>query len=128
MIPDHIRAQCQRPEQIAPLALAYIGDAVYELYVRGHYLLPQKKISDYHGQVVNQVRAEAQAQQLKLLLPYLTDEEKTIARRGRNAVTTKPKRVSYQIYQEATSLEALIGYLYLKDSDRLQELFSYIEI
>ena len=49
---------------LSPLALAYVGDAVYELFMRGHYLLPPKRIQAYHQQVVSQVRAEQQAQQI----------------------------------------------------------------
>jgi ribonuclease-3 family protein len=109
-------------EQISPISLAYIGDAVYELYVRTRYLLPPKKISRYHQQVVAIVRAEYQAAYLRCLEPYLTDLEKNVVRRGRNAVTSIPRRLSPEIYQQATSLETLIGYLYLTDIERLQEL------
>nr|WP_216086765.1 ribonuclease III domain-containing protein [Halothece sp. PCC 7418] len=109
-------------EQISPAGLAYIGDAVYELYVRLYYLLPQKNISDYHQLVVSEVRAENQAQQLEALLPNLTESELQIVKRGRNAATKRPRRLSAKIYQQATSLETLIGYLFLRDRDRLQSL------
>lgn len=111
-------------KQLSPVALAYIGDAVYELYIRFLYLLPPKKIADYHDRVVTQVKAEAQAVHLQKLEPYLTDEEKEIVRRGRNAVKSKPRRLSASIYQQASSLETLIGYLYLSDRDRLQVLLT----
>ncbi len=113
-----------QPEQLSPLALAYIGDAVYELYVRSQLLLPPKRISQYHSQVVNRVRAETQAAYLCAIEADLTPEEKDIVRRGRNAVSHKPKRLSPKVYQQATSLEALIGYLYLTDRSRLQELLA----
>ena len=113
-----------RLEQLSPLALAYIGDAVYELYVRSQLLLPPKRIAQYHSEVVNRVRAETQAAYLSAIEADLTPEEQDIVRRGRNAVTHKPKRLSPKIYQQATSLEALIGYLYLTDRDRLQELLA----
>ncbi|MDR9403145.1 MAG: ribonuclease III domain-containing protein [Halothece sp. Uz-M2-17] len=109
-------------EQISPSGLAYIGDAVYELYVRLYYLLPQKPISDYHQLVVSEVRAENQARQLEALLPQLTESELQIVKRGRNAATKRPRRLSAKIYQQATSLETLIGYLFLSDRDRLQSL------
>lgn len=112
--------------QLSPIALAYIGDAVYELYVRSKLLIPPKKIADYHDRVVTQVRAEAQAGYLEALEPYLTPEEKDILRRGRNAVTKKPRRISGKIYQQASSFETLIGYLYLTNSDRLNFLFTKI--
>jgi len=116
------------PEIISPASLAYIGDGVYELYIRSYYLLPAKRICDYHKQVVTQVKAETQAQHLRSLYSYLTEQEKEILKRGRNAATGKPRRLSLSIYQQATSLEALIGYLYLTDADRLQELFNYLEL
>ena len=109
-------------QQLSPTALAYLGDAVYELYIRRYYLLPPQKAENYHRLVVAQVRAEKQAQMLHLLSPYLNSNELEIVRRGRNAATGRPKRVEPQIYRQATSLETLIGYLYLTDTERLSEL------
>ena len=114
-------------ERLSPIALAYIGDAVFELYVRTKFLMPPKRMADYHHQVVTQVRAESQAIHLSILLPYLTESEEEILRRGRNACTTKPRRLSRKIYQQATGLEALFGYLYLTNPKRLQELFAKLD-
>ena len=114
-------------ERLSPIALAYIGDAVFELYIRELFLFPPKRIADHHHQVVTQVRAESQAVHLSNLLPYLTDEEKEILRRGRNASTIKPRRLSRKIYQQATSLETLIGYLHLTDRERLLELLAKLK-
>lgn len=114
-------------ERLSPIALAYIGDAVFELYVRTQFLIPPKRMADYHSQVVTQVRAESQAFYLSELLPHLTDSEKEIVRRGRNASTVKPRRLPRHIYQQATSLETLIGYLYLTNPQRLHELLAKIE-
>ena len=111
-------------ERLSPNALAYIGDAVFELYVRTTLLTPPKRMADYHSQVVTQVRAESQAIHLSSLIPYLTDSEKEIVRRGRNASAIKPRRLSRHIYQQASSLETLIGYLHLNDWQRLQELLA----
>ncbi|MDJ0842801.1 MAG: Mini-ribonuclease 3 [Crocosphaera sp.] len=108
--------------QLSPTFLAYIGDAVYELYVRTCYLFPPRKVKDYHNQVVAQVRAETQAEALQRLTPYLTAVEQDIVRRGRNAAKGCPRRLPRDIYQQATSLETLIGYLYLQDTHRLNEL------
>jgi ribonuclease-3 family protein len=113
-------------EQISPADLAYIGDAVYELYVRLYYLLPPKHISEYHQLVVSEVRAENQAQQLETLIPHLTELEQKIVKRGRNAANKRPRRLSAKIYQQATSLETLIGYLFLSDRARLKSLLSYL--
>lgn len=109
-------------QKISPHALAYLGDAIYELYVRSYYLLPPKRSQDYHRLVVAQVRAEAQALHLRSLTPYLTNTELDIVRRGRNATTKPPKRVNPEIYQQASSLETLVGYLYLSDYPRLTQL------
>lgn len=115
-------------QQVSPASLAYLGDAVYELYIRTSYLLPPKRLSDYHNEVVAQVRAESQANHLQILKPLLTDSELEILRRGRNAVTAIPKRLSPEIYQQATSLETLIGYLYLTNPERLVQLLAHLEL
>ena len=119
--------QLNQIERLSPIALAYIGDAVYELYVRTKFLNPPKRMADYHSQVVTQVRAESQAVHLSVLLPLLTDLEQDILRRGRNACTTKPRRLDRHTYQQATGFETLIGYLHLTDERRLAELLSKLE-
>ncbi len=127
---EHLPQKLSRSElqQLSPTALAYLGDAVYELYIRMYYLLPPQRVNSYHSQVVAQVRAEMQAQQLLLLTPHLSKAELEIARRGRNAVTRRPKRVAAETYQQATSLETLIGYLYLTDEARLTELLQKLHL
>uniref|UniRef100_UPI001D148F7C Mini-ribonuclease 3 n=1 Tax=Plectonema radiosum TaxID=945768 RepID=UPI001D148F7C len=119
MLPKLSESQLQ---QLSPTALAYLGDAVYELYIRRYYLLPPQRVENYHRLVVAQVRAEKQAQMLNLLSQYLNNNELEIVRRGRNAATGRPKRVDPHTYQQATSLETLIGYLYLTNTERLSEL------
>ncbi|HEY9769995.1 MAG TPA: ribonuclease III domain-containing protein [Coleofasciculaceae cyanobacterium] len=119
--------QTNQFEKLSPIALAYIGDAVFELYVRTRFLMPPKRMANYHSQVVTQVRAESQAIHLSVLLPYLVDTEKEILRRGRNACVAKPRRLSRTIYQQATALEALIGYLHLTNPQRLQELLAKLD-
>lgn len=115
-------------QQISPLALAYLGDAVYELYIRSRYLVPPKRSHTYHSLVVSQVRAETQAFHLRFLIPRLNSTELEIVRRGRNAATKHPKRVKPEIYQQATSLEALLGYLYLTDAERLDQLLQQLQL
>jgi ribonuclease-3 family protein len=107
--------------------LAYLGDAVYELYVRRYYLFPPKRPQIYHQQVVAQVRAESQANHLRSLLAQLTPTELEILKRGRNAATGGPRRIDPEVYQQATSLETLIGYLYLTDPHRLLHLFAQLK-
>jgi ribonuclease-3 family protein len=109
-------------QQLSPGFLAYLGDAVYELYVRSHYIFPPRRLADYHNQVVSLVRAESQAASLSNLRPYLTEFEKEIVRRGRNTGAGGRRRVSPKLYQQATSFETLIGYLYLQNPQRLNQL------
>ncbi|MBE9061691.1 Mini-ribonuclease 3 [cf. Phormidesmis sp. LEGE 11477] len=111
---------------ISPISLAYIGDAVFELYVRSRLLIPAKRIRDYHHQVVTQVKAEQQSHFIDLLSSQLTDAEKDIVRRGRNATTGKRRRAKGQDYQKATGLESLIGFLYLTDQPRLISLLNQL--
>lgn len=115
-------------QQISPSALAYLGDAIYELYVRMFFLWPQQRPETYHRLVVAQVRAETQALHLRSLTPHLRSNELEIIRRGRNAATGRPKRLNPEIYQQATSLETLVGYLYLTDYPRLQELLQKLPL
>ncbi len=110
--------------ELSPVLLAYIGDAVYELHVRSQLLVPPKRIRDYHQAVVARVRAESQAALLESWQPLLTEDEKTLVRRGRNATSRSPRRLSRDIYQRATGLEALIGYLFLSDPVRLTALLA----
>ncbi len=113
-------------QQISPTALAYLGDAVYELYIRTHYLLPRKRTHAYHQQVVSQVRAEAQAACSRSLQPHLSEVELTILRQGRNAASRSSQRVDLAIYQQATGFEALIGHLYLTNPQRLAQLLQLL--
>ncbi len=115
-------------QSLSPIALAYIGDAVYELFVRGLLLWPPKRIQDYHRQVVNQVKAEQQASYVEQIMPFLSPDEQDILRRGRNASPRGPKRVDGAVYQRATGFETLIGYLYLTNPRRLAEVLSHLDL
>lgn len=127
-LPTSVTVTAVQLQQISPTALAYLGDAVYELYVRSYYLLPPKRSQLYHRLVVAQVRAETQALHLRSLTPDLNHAELEIVRRGRNAATGRPRRVDPEIYQQATSLETLMGYLYLTDPQRLTYLLQKLEL
>lgn len=118
----------QQLRSLSPVALAYVGDAVYELFVRGALLVPPRCIKTFHRQVVNRVRAEQQSLYLKQLMPLLTEAEQDLLRRGRNASPKGPKRLDGQTYQQSTSFEALIGYLYLTNLERLVELLSQLDL
>lgn len=115
-------------KEVSMQNLAYIGDAVYELYVRQELLLKSElKASKLNHLVVKYVNAKFQAQALISLKDKLSAEEYDIARRGRNANPgTKAKHASIGEYRLATAFEALIGYLHLKQEfSRLEELLSY---
>ncbi len=113
----------------SPAQLAYAGDAVYEMLVRSYILKNNDiNVNKMHRLTVKFVKAKAQAYIVKKLEVELTDEEKTIVKRGRNAkVTSSPKNAELMDYRYATGFEALVGYLYLNDElDRLMELFDKI--
>lgn len=110
--------------QMSPLTWAYVGDCVYELYIRTKLVDTTKlKPHELHIKSIKYVKAQAQAETLKKLETILTEEEKEIVRRGRNTQTHHiAKNASMQDYMYATAFEALIGYLYLtKQDDRLFE-------
>jgi ribonuclease-3 family protein len=111
--------------QMSPLTWAYVGDCVYELYIRTKLVDTTKlKPHELHIKSIKYVKAQAQAETLKKLETILTEEEKEIVRRGRNTQTHHiAKNASMQDYMYATAFEALIGYLYLtKQDDRLFEM------
>lgn len=115
------------PKQLNSLALAYIGDAVYEEYIRHHVLLQGKtKPNRLHREAIRFVSAKAQAQVLKQMMneDLLTEEETAVVRRGRNAKSgTVPKNTDVQTYRHSTAFEALIGYHYLSGSrERMEAL------
>ena len=112
--------------QLSPLTWAYVGDCVFELYIRTKLVNETRlKPHELHIKAIQYVKASAQAEMLNKIYDELTDEEKDIVRRGRNAENHHlPKNSNVQEYMYATAFEALIGYLYLcKKEDRLKEIF-----
>lgn len=114
-------------KQLNSLALAYIGDAVFEVSVRDHLLQSgQVRPNELHLEAVKYVSAKAQSEIIRhwLAKETLTEEEVAVARRGRNAKSHSiPKNVSVQAYRYSTAFEALIGYHHLsKNEQRLDEL------
>lgn len=111
---------------LSSIALAHMGDAVYELLVRG-WLCQHSKATGrgLHQATIRLVRAEYQAACAEKILPRLTEEELAVFRRGRNAqVHTVPHHASRAQYGTATALEALFGWLYLSGRrQRVSELF-----
>ena len=109
----------------SPLALAYIGDGIFELVIRSIVVgKGNTKASQLHQHTSHIVKAASQAKMIEALEDDLTEEEADVYRRGRNAKSpTMAKNASMADYRKATGFEALMGYLYLKDDfDRIVEL------
>lgn len=114
-----------KPAEIAPLILAHIGDAVYEVVIRTITLSHgNRAIEKVHKEATKYVNAGAQSQMIDKIMDLLTPEEAEAYRRGRNAKSaTKAKNASISDYRKATGFEALMGYLYLEGkTDRMLEL------
>ena len=114
---------------MSPLALAHVGDAVFDLLVRTRLCLDGRLTAgDLHRETVRYVSAVAQAAAAKKLLPLLDQREEGVYRRGRNAHShAAPRGASPMEYHAATGLEALFGWLYLRgEKARIEELFSHL--
>lgn len=136
LLPD-IQLDDKSPKQLSGLTLAYLGDAVYELFIR-HYLITQRQIvkpNHLHHTATKYVSAKAQANIINYFIDQqrLTDEEFNIYKRGRNAHShTHAKNTDVLTYRHSSGFEAVIGFLYLSnDKIRLKQWIdqsiSYIE-
>lgn len=125
---EHLIPQSQpvkKPNEMPGLALAYIGDAVWEIFVRQHFLYAgEMKPDRLHKFATRYVKAKSQSDVLHQLFERLTEEEIAVVKRGRNAKSGSiPKNADVIDYRHATGFESLFGYLYLqKRFERLQEL------
>ena len=118
-------AECN-PKLMSPLSLAFVGDAVFELFVRERLVCrANRPVRELHGESIKQVCCRAQRKAAERILPVLTQEETEIMKRGRNAHTNHlPKNSNSADYHAATAFETLFGYLYLSGQiRRLRELF-----
>lgn len=121
-------ADCN-PKLLSPLTLAFIGDGVFELFVRERLVCKGNcPVNKLHKNTVAQVCCGAQALAAQRLLPILTEEEAAVYNRGRNAhVGHVPKNAQIADYHAATAFEALFGYVYLTGNiERLRELFQLV--
>lgn len=117
----------QELQAMSALALAHMGDAVFELLVRRSLCVGGKTVNGkLHKETVARVCAPAQAAFVGRIMPHLTEEETAVYKRGRNAhVSNIPKNATASEYGKATGLEALFGWLYLKgQTERVEELFA----
>ena len=113
------------PADYSSLALAYIGDSVFDIMIRTMEVSQvNKQVNKYHKDVSKIVCAPAQAKMIMAIKEHLTEEERDIYKRGRNANSyTKAKNATRTEYRKATGFEALLGYLYLKeDFERLVDV------
>ena len=121
--------RAKSPEEInmlSPLTWAYVGDCIYELYIRTDLVNKTKlKPHKLHIETIKYVKAKAQADILKRIEKNITEKELEIVRRGRNAENHHlPKNADPADYMYSTAFEGLIGYLYLtKQDERLKEIF-----
>ena len=112
----------------SPLTLAYIGDGVYELFIRNHILSQNLELTAHkiHIKAIGYVKAKSQATIMHVIENDLTEEESYIYKRGRNAKSaTIPKNADVRDYRMATGFEALVGYLYLTGNfEKLEFIFN----
>lgn len=115
--------------RMSMLALAHIGDGVYELLTRTKLCTEGfQSAAKLHFKTVSLVNAKAQAAAVKKILPVLSEEEASVFKRGRNAkVNSVPQKATVGEYHAATGLEALFGWLYLQGkTQRINELYNII--
>lgn len=111
--------------EFSPLALAFLGDSVYELYVRTKIISGgNRPAGELHNIAVGYVKAKAQSAAMHEIKDSLSEEELSIYKRGRNTnVHTVPKNADMNDYRQATGLECLVGYLFLTgQNERLEEV------
>lgn len=125
-----------KPDQMSASAQAYLGDVVFELFVRSRYVWPSRRMSNLQNKVVSVVRAETQSILLQKFIKSfpLTSIEQGVLARGRNAVLTAKKKGKSannsggaSAYQDSTAFEALIGYTYINDKKRFNEMMTWIQ-
>lgn len=118
----------ENPNLLSPSVLAFVGDAVYGLYVRTYLSEVNRPSGELHKLSVKLVNATAQAEAFKLIEPNLSEKEISVFKRGRNSHTgNTPKNSTGGEYHTATGLEVLFGFLYLSNqNERAKELFNII--
>ena len=114
-------------DDLGPLQLAWLGDAVWELHQRLRHCRRPGRSDDLHRSVVAEVKADGQSEVLNRLDPFLSDQERDLVRRGRNRAGRGPRRGEAYVYGRATGFETMVGWLFLQDPARLAELLDRLE-
>jgi len=115
------------PIRLQPVVLAYVGDAVFELYIRSRLASSGEKVERLHRDAVDFVSAKAMADYYRKLEPFLNPEESAVLRRGRNAKSRQIKSAGVSQYHMSTGFESLVGYLFLSGQEaRLERLLSIL--
>jgi ribonuclease-3 family protein len=115
---EHVRLLSMR-------LLAHLGDAVLHLFEREREILTVSSAQQMHVKTVSRVSAPKQAELLDVVADRLTDVERDIVRRARNVKPSGYRKAGQKAYRKATAYEALIGFLYLTDSERLNEVLNW---
>ncbi len=123
---ERARSLCPA-DQLTPLQLAWLGDAVWELHQRLRRCQRPGRVQELHGAVVNDVRAQAQAAALERLEPLLEGQELEWVRRGRNRAGQGPRKGEAGIYGRATGFETMVGWLFLQNPNRLAQLLDRLD-
>ena len=112
------------PEELNIKNYAHIGDSVYEVFVRERTIFLTANLKRLHSLTVHFVNAKFQTELLEKLMPFLTEDEKELARRARNIPTSSARRIDRALHSSATSLEVVLGYNYIHNKERYSELCS----
>lgn len=120
----------QDARSLNALELAFVGDSVYSLYIKNFLVKKPSRVNTLTKKASKYVNARAQEEAYFKIQNHLSDEERDVVMRARNAkINSKAKNFSLEEYRHATAFEALIGYLYLTGNDeRLNKVFSIIDV
>ena len=115
-------------KEIMPLRnYAHIGDAIWEVFVRDYTILKTSNSKILHKITTDRVKASFQKDMLEFIMPDLTEEEQELARRGRNIPIPVARRSIQHEYRPATAFEVLIGFWYIHDKNRLEQIYDKIK-
>ena len=105
---------------------AHIGDAVWEVFVRENIIYKTQNSKTMHKLTIERVNGEFQGELLIFLEPFLEEEEKDLIRRAKNIPTSSARKIGHAIHSQATAFEVLIGYNYINNKPRLEELYKIL--